>query len=105
MRAMISKTICMCCAYGQLFPDEIQDVMAHGHHVRTIVSGRWYMAAESAVSILDSETDLHDDLIVRDLVANDMAACLDHLEPVKVLDGFCCLGNGVVDCIVSTNGG
>jgi hypothetical protein len=59
------------------------------------------MAAESAVSILDSETDFHDDLIVRDLVVDDMTARLDHLEPVQVLDGFSCLGNGVIDCIVS----
>lgn len=63
------------------------------------------MAAKSAVSILDSEANFDDNLIVRDLVIGDMAARLNHLKPVQVLEGFSCPGDCAIDRIVCAYAG
>jgi hypothetical protein len=69
-----------------------------------IICGSLYMAAEAAISILDSEADLEHDLIMRNLAVDDVTAGFHHLEPVQVLERLACLANGIVDGVIGAYG-
>ena len=48
---------------------------------------------------LNSHTDFHSDLVVRDISFHNMTTRIDHFEPLQMVQGFFAFGDRILDGI------